>query len=157
MPSKAKHPRPRVEAQPLSADEVAEILLNVDIDDVILVGGQALIAWAGDLSAAAGPDLDQYGPYTSFDLDFYGPKAAAKKFAARIGGRVKLATLDDIGTVNAATVTYERNGRPIVVDFLTGLMGISRDQIEKDGLVQLGMLLQGTTAPVNVLHPLLVL
>lgn len=94
MSSKARHPRPDVETRPLDPDEIAEILLSVDIDDVILVGGQALNAWAEDLSSAAGPDLDRYGPYTSFDLDLIGPKATAKKFAARINGRVKLATLE---------------------------------------------------------------
>ena len=70
---------------------------------------------------------------------------------------MKLATLDDAGTVNAATVTYERNGRMIVVDFLDGLSGVSRDQIEGGGMVPLGLLLRGTPTAVNVLHPLLVL
>lgn len=149
----------RLETRPLDNAEVDEILRHVDGEDVVLVGGQALISWAKYFNELVSEDLRPFGPYVSMDLDLLGLQAVAERFAARIGGRLKPATLDDPGTVNAATVTYERNGRLIVVDFLIGLSGIAPRLLEKDAALEIDTALPDANESrrLMVLHPMLLL
>lgn len=149
----------RLENRPLDNEEIDEILRNIEGEDVVLVGGQALITWSEYFHDIASEDLRPFGPYVSMDLDLLGLQAVAERFAARIGGRFNPATLDDPGTVNTATVTYERNGRPIVIDFLIGLHGIAPPLLEKDAALEIDAAKPGAGAsrPLMVLHPLLLL
>lgn len=147
-----------LEMRHLSAEEIIEIVIAIGEEEVILVGGQALNVWAEWTLPRAPEELQEFAPYTSKDIDYRGNAAAAAEFADRMGGICWCPDMDT-HTVNAATVTFERNGRVIVVDFLKTLAGVP-DQKLKNGVVEVPLSVHGEDAPpilMNVLHPILVL
>ena len=81
-------------ADHLRTEEVLRILGHVDPETLIIAGGQALNIWAGHYSTA--PELGQYAPYTSKDVDFVGAYKAAQKLAKALGGYVEQAHPDGI-------------------------------------------------------------
>jgi hypothetical protein len=87
------------------------------------------------------------------DADFVGSRADAELIGAELGGVVHTATLDDV-TPNSAVLVFEGTaGRPVVVDFLSVVIGLKDSEIKRLAVtIQLGDL-----PPVSVLHPVLVL
>lgn len=142
----------------LSDSEIAEIVIHIEGEDAILVGGQALNIWAEWLYDRVPDALSAYAPYTSKDLDYFGSQYVATEFARRIDGKVNLVGFDT-HSVSTATVTFWRNGRLIVVDFLGSLRGVPVGKIAQ-GSVEVPLSVNGEDAPAvvaNVLHPVLVL
>ena len=94
-------------APPLSYEQASRILAKLaDLEHpVVLVGGQALNFWASYYEDRVA-ELAAGAPYTSKDIDFLGSHEAVKECARRLGGKAKLATLDDMGTPNTGVVVF---------------------------------------------------
>lgn len=137
-------------ATQLTPDEV-ERILRVCGTDALLVGGQALAAWAvhydiqpiGELSRAV-----------TMDVDFIGTSDVAHALQRALGQPWKLrkGTLDDVGGQVAKVYAKTMDGIK-QVDFLSGIVGLDTEVVCKRATE--------VTLPdgvaVNVLHPLDVL
>lgn len=67
-------------------------ILQLDADHAFIIGGQALNLWAERYSDV--PELSDYGPYTSKDLDYFGYFKAAEKLADALNGSVRVPSMD---------------------------------------------------------------
>lgn len=80
--------------------------------------------------------------------------------AAALGGEVRRATADDMNTPNTAVVLATFNGKKLVIDFLNGVIGVSRRELE-DGVavIEVSAQIDGIEhrAQIAVLHPILCL
>lgn len=134
----------------LTPDEV-EGILRACGPHALLVGGQALAAWAvhygirpvGELSLAV-----------TTDADFIGTSEVAQVLQRSLGlpWKLRRGTLDDSG--GQVAKVYARTGDGIKqVDFLSGIVGLDTDAVRKRAAEI--TLADGIT--VNLLHPLDVL
>jgi hypothetical protein len=98
-------------------------------DDAFIVGGQAFNLWA-ERYAKADPELVEFGPFTSKDLDYFGYAAAAQKLAQALNGVVKVPSLDD-ATPNSAIVEANIAGTWVEIDFITDVVGVRVDPLRK--------------------------
>ncbi len=137
----------------LRPDEVLQIVDFMAGCDPIIVGGQSVNIWAR-YYAARDPSLEDLGPFTSKDVDFFRNRQAAQQLAARLeSGTVLLPTPTDMGTPNAAVVLGELNGRRVVVDFMASVLGVDDDSIT-DNFVAIEGRWNGATINLLVMHPL---
>jgi hypothetical protein len=91
---------------------------------IVLVGGQAVNFWA-DFYEDEAPQLADHAPYMSKDIDFMGSRDAASECARRLGGTVKLATLDDMNTPSTGAVVFtDGNNHVRQIDFLGSVAGV---------------------------------
>ena len=109
-----------------SQEDVYRILASIEdlSDDLILVGGQALLVWAHRYRNT--PELMEIGdePLASKDIDFTGKREAAKEVARRLHGVHKPAKQFDPG-INYAVVTYkDADGDEHRIDFIRVPIGI---------------------------------
>ncbi len=120
--------------------------------EAILVGGQAVAFW-GEVFSSAVPELAEYGPYTSKDVDFFGRREAAERLAQALGGKLFVPSLDD-HTPNTALVRAEVAGYPVEVDFLGNILGI-RDSDIRAVTLSVTVKTDAATAefPLKVMHP----
>ena len=111
--------------KPLSLAEVVDLLAaSPRTKDAILVGGQALNAWAVHYR------LKKVTTAVSADIDFIGNKADAIAAGLAWHGRTRVAGLDD-HTPNAATVVVQIQGESHTIDFLTSVLGIESEKLDK--------------------------
>lgn len=137
-------------AAQLTPDEV-ERILRVCGTDALLVGGQALAAWAVHYNIEPVGELSRA---VTMDADFIGTSEIAHALQRSLGQPWKLrkGTLDDVGGQVAKVYAKTVDGIK-QVDFLSGIVGLDTQVVCKrateitlpDGVV------------VNVLHPLDVL
>jgi hypothetical protein len=115
----------------LSAREVFKIAAAIG-RGAFVVGGQGLNIWAERFSARA-PDLDAYRPFTSKDIDYFGYEAAARQLVEKLGGapaaRLALPSMDD-ATFSTAVVVAEIDGRKIIIDFISHVLGVKHTRLE---------------------------
>lgn len=114
----------------LSYRQVLELVAGKPVDELILVGGQALNAWAQALDVAGESSAGPHGAALSDDIDFLGLAPAAIALADAMGARVAVATLDD-QTPNAALLTFDFEGEKNVIDVLHSLAGFSHAELEQ--------------------------
>lgn len=114
----------------LSYRQVIELVSGKPVDELILVGGQAINAWAEALGIATEYEEGLYGAAVSDDIDFLGLAPAAIKLANAIGGDVKVAGMDD-HTPNAAVVTFDFDGETNTIDVLHSLKGFSDSGLQE--------------------------
>lgn len=114
----------------LSYRQVIELVSGKPIDELILVGGQAINAWAEALGLANEHEEGLYGAAVSDDIDFLGLAPAAIKLADAIGGEVKVAGIDS-HTPNAAVVTFDVDGETNTIDVLHSLQGFSEADLQE--------------------------
>jgi hypothetical protein len=96
---------------------------------IVLVGGQAVNFWAeyfaGEVAGLVNPDL------ASKDLDFCGDGAAVRLCAERLGGKAKVATMDDI-TPNTGIVLFsDEQGVERLIDFIGEPHGLDADEVRR--------------------------
>lgn len=116
------------EPEHLTQDEVNTLLGFVQAYSPVIVGGQSINIWS-QLFYGRNDELDDLGPLTSKDLDFYHNKEAERALAASLeNGDLKFPTGDD-HTPNAAVVTGTLGGRRVVVDFMAQVKGVQDDSI----------------------------
>jgi hypothetical protein len=119
-------------APPLSYEQASRILAKLaDLaHPVVLVGGQALNFWASYYEDRVA-ELAAGAPYTSKDIDFVGSHEAVKECARRLGGKAKLATIDDMNTPNTGVVVFvDDDGYPRQIDFLDSVAGVRETYYE---------------------------
>lgn len=100
-------------------------------DKAFLVGGQALNFWAEYYSRA--PELVEYAPYTSKDIDYFGRRKAAQKLADALGGRAIFPD-PDYQTPQTAIVKATFAGHDLVIDFLDFVIGVKSDSLERQAV-----------------------
>lgn len=110
----------------LSPEQVMKIISYIENTDFVVVGGQAVNLWAAHYSSAS--ELNQYAPFTSKDIDFFGSKSVAEQLAVHLDGEL-LIPKDFDPTPNSAVVVGCLENRKIVVDFLRSVMGVADDSI----------------------------
>ncbi|MDI3559849.1 hypothetical protein [Bradyrhizobium sp. Arg816] len=142
------------------AAEVIQIASKLTVDDAtFVIGGQATNLWAW-YYRDKDPALRQDQPLTSRDLDYFGSVKAAESLAAALGGKVIKATLDDMNTPHSAVVLATVNGKPLKIDFLNGVLGVTRRELERGvAVIEATAEVDGKEcrAQIPVLHPVLCL
>lgn len=112
----------------LSEDDFLKILNAAEKIDGVVIGGQALNLWANAL--LSDDEFEQFGPFTSKDLDFWGTKQAAQDLASELKGRLLLPPKWDTGPSEAAVVVT-LNGENHQIDFLKLVCGLNTVELLK--------------------------
>jgi hypothetical protein len=122
--------------------------------DVVLVGGQAVNFWA-ELYYPKIPDLNQYLPFASEDLDFYGGRLEALSCHKILGGEVFL-NKDFDPSPNTGVVLVDFLQQKLRIDFLGTIYGVSEAEIYDTAIPFLG---KGELEGIDfkILHPILCL
>lgn len=140
----------------LTPTQLKEILLRLqEIPlDTVVVGGQAVNLWATRYYSQC-PQLEQYLPFASEDLDFYGGKLEAIQCSTALGGRATLNENFD-PSPNTGVVLVPFKNKQLRIDFLGSVFGLSDSEISDTALNIEGRdELSGVR--LKVLHPLLCL
>lgn len=122
--------------------------------EAVVVGGQAVNLYAYQYAKVASP-LEQYMPFASEDLDFYGGKIEAMICQEILGGRVIL-NRDFDPSPNAGILLVDYQDKTLRIDFLASVYGLNDTEITGTALTFFG---QDKLANIKlkVLHPLLCL
>ena len=129
--------------------------LTAPVEGALLVGGQALNFWAERYSENA-PELSDYAPFVSKDIDFFGTGTVAAKIAERLGGRVQYPKAND-HTPKAAVVHATIEGHELEIDILSNVIGPPADKLLKQMVIMDFPMRSGgdeTAIPLAVMHPL---
>jgi hypothetical protein len=122
--------------------------------DLILVGGQAINIWASYYASRV-PELLNYLPFASADLDFYGGKVEAIACQKILGGTINL-NRDFDPSPNTGVLIVPTEIRPLRVDFLGSVFGIGDVELAQSAIVLEGQQnLAGVR--VKILNPMLCL
>ncbi len=147
------------ERETLGAAEVIQIVSKLEHEDgAFVIGGQATNLWA-DFYRDRDPELQSAGPFTSKDIDYYGSREVAQRFADAIGGELRLPEMDDV-TPNTALVIATVGSRKIIIDFLNSVIGIHARELQKGvSAIVLSDVLDGQEVEIEVklLHPIMCL
>jgi hypothetical protein len=116
--------------------DVADVV-SVKTDDQLpmVVGGHAVNIWALAYSARLGFQLAPYAPFTTKDLDLWGPKEILDNLAQKYGVKI---TLSPPRSPGIGYVVIPKGALQLKVELLTGVNGIRR--IEEQNGVQLNIL-----------------
>jgi hypothetical protein len=139
--------------QRLGYAEARELLgrLGPMAEHLVLIGGQAVNFWA-ERYLARSPELAQWGPFASKDVDFCGSAQSAQEAARVLGGICKVPSLDDM-TPCTALVQYEDGGVPRQIDFLGAPYGLRPEDVRSRSLPVQVETTHGAVK-FRVLHPL---
>lgn len=143
--------------EPLPQEVIEEIIRQASPGGrAFLVGGQALNFWA-ERYAERAPELRNYGPYSTKDVDFFGTAQAARKLAGLLGGKVRVPSGDD-HSPQSAVVEAKVLGHDVSIDFLWNIKGPPSDQLERQMVaVNYPIHVSGgalSHVPISVMHPL---
>lgn len=99
------------------------------LDEIVLIGGQALILWL-DVYNIDEFTSERLACLASDDIDFLGNAQQVKACAKYWGGKAKLPNIDD-ATPNSGQVIIDQSddGALQVIDFLQQAYGIRNDQV----------------------------
>ncbi len=113
----------------LTPKDLINVLLQLQASELsaIVVGGQAVNLWAYKYQAQC-PELREFMPYTSEDLDFYGGRVEAVVCHEVLGGQVRL-NQDFDPSPNAGVVLVDRPDGQLRIDFLATVYGLSEAEI----------------------------
>ena len=101
----------------------------------LVVGGQAVNIWASVYSARIGLPLQSYAPFTTKDLDLWGPRKILESLAQKYNVKVTLSPPRGPGI---GYVVIPRGPAHLKVELLTSLYGMRR--IEEQNGIQLNIL-----------------
>ncbi len=125
---------------------------------LVLVGGQALEVWGVVLDIAPPIAVAEGGQHfhaLTVDADWLGQKADAQWLAELLGiHQTELCIpAEDDPTPSTAALYLKRNGRVMLMDFLTTITGIQNDELQRYAAdVELDMP-DGRNVPLRVLDP----
>jgi hypothetical protein len=143
-----------------SAEETIQIASKLTVDDAaFVIGGQATNLWVWFYRPRE-PKLQTSSPLTSRDIDYFGTPEVARVFADAIGGKLVLPTMDHMNTPNSAMVHASINGKPVVIDFMHGVLGVKQHELHRGvSIIAVEADVDGKTitAEIPVLHPILCL
>jgi hypothetical protein len=136
----------------LTPEEVITLLRFVETCRPIIVGGQSINIWA-ELYYGRNEELDQLGPLTSKDLDFFHNRAAERSLAESLeNGQLRVPTGDE-HTPSAALVTGTLGGREIVIDFMAQIKGVE-DQSILENSITFADADDPTSVSITLMHPM---
>jgi hypothetical protein len=122
--------------------------------DAIVVGGQSLAIWSRHYIERR-PEIANVYSMTSEDVDFYGNRQAAEKFAAKLQQSKIYVPGPDDHTPHAAVIVGMVGERKIRADFMHSILGVDNKSIENNFVTLSGVHQKtGDTIDVVVLHPL---
>lgn len=133
-------------AKMLSYEEVVELLRGAQDEDLVLVGGQAVLIYAHLYH------LEDIVTGVSGDLDLLGSVSSAKRYAAKFESMdsLRIADLSD-NTLNTAILAVNLNALgsdPIIVDFIANVGGLKAQEVSEHAL-QIDL----SDGTVKVIHP----
>jgi hypothetical protein len=142
-----------IKLTPNDLKEIFSLLQKAELD-AIVVGGQAVNLWASKYSERV-PELNEYLPFASEDLDFYGGKIEAIACNQVLKGQVTL-NKDLDPSPNTGVVVADFKEQKLRIDFLGSVFGLNDTEITDTALKLEG---KGELAGVQlkVLHPILCL
>lgn len=149
-PSDARH----IDPEHLNSEEVLRIVDFMADSDPIIVGGQSVNIWA-EYYAGKDQSLEEMGPFTSKDIDFYRNQDALEQLATQLDDSIVYVPSIGEMTANAAVVVGSLGNRRVVVDFMAGVLGV-----EDDSIVDNFVAIEGTVPEPDrqvklcLLHPL---
>ena len=133
----------------LETGDVLKICSLIENRPHILVGGQALNFWA-EYYAETCPALNEYAPYTSKDIDFYGCAKLAHELAARLNVPVRVATIDD-HTASVAILSAQLDGQVFVIDILSDILGVKNAELRRGAVqIEIPFHIDGATRSVQL-------
>lgn len=109
-------------------DELKNILSKIDLEsDLILVGGQAINIWASVYESKI-PELQQFLPFSSEDLDFVGSKIDAIRVQEILGGDLTL-NKDFTPSPNTGVLITQTQEQNLRIDFLASVFGLGDSEV----------------------------
>lgn len=108
----------------------------------VIVGGHAVNVWALAYSSRLGPRLSPYGPFTSKDLDLWGPKEILDSLAQKYGVEV---TLSPPRSPGLGYVVIPKGNLQLKVELLSGVNGLRQAEMES---TIFDLVIQGTEVRV---------
>jgi hypothetical protein len=140
----------------LTPENLREILIKLqEVNlDAVVVGGQAVNLYAYQYYQKS-DQLQQYLPFASEDLDFYGGKIEAIICQETLGGEVIL-NRDFDPSPNAGIVLVDYQKQTLRIDFLASVYGLNDAEITGTALTFLGKD-KLENIKLKVLHPILCL
>jgi hypothetical protein len=100
--------------------------------DLILVGGQAINIWASYYAKQI-PELIDYLPFSSADLDFYGGKVEAIACQKILGGTINL-NKDFDPSPNTGVLIVPAEPQPLRIDFLGSVFGVGDVELAQSAI-----------------------
>ena len=117
----------------LRLDDVVWALERLQTPDssLIVIGGQALNYWC-DRYQANSPELNQYGPFASKDLDFQGSQDLARWSSEQLDGEYSPGFGSKGTRLNGVVRVFDENRElRLQVDFLQSPYGLNADETIK--------------------------
>lgn len=109
-------------------EEIREILIKIKSQsDLILVGGHAINLWASAYRDKI-PQLNEFLPFSSEDLDFIGGRIEAVEIQRILGGDLTLNKNFDPSPNTGVLITDDKN-QALRIDFLASVYGLGDDEI----------------------------
>jgi hypothetical protein len=138
----------------LPYEDVVRVLEFIHDADAVVVGGQSLAIWSRHYLERR-PQIASHYSMTSDDVDFYGSKATAQKFASKLDNATVHLPGPDDSTPHSAVVVGLVGDRKIQVDFLHSILGVDTHSIENNFVTLSGRNKNnGREVNIIVLHPL---
>ncbi|MEM7761258.1 MAG: hypothetical protein AAF298_24475 [Cyanobacteria bacterium P01_A01_bin.40] len=135
-----------------SPEEIQGILSRIPADsETILVGGQAINLWATAYLEQI-PELQNFLPFSSEDLDFIGGKVEAVEFQERLGGDLHFPPSFS-PSPSIAILTTKIDQDQLRVDFLSNAFGLDTEQIANSAIIFKSFKLPDVE--IKVLNPIL--
>lgn len=152
-PEKTARPRDTVADGDIRHTDIIRILDIIGDLDPIIVGGQS-IGLLAEFHAVRHPELFELAPFSSKDVDFFNNPEAAKRLAATLDdGRLFLPGDSDMAGANASLVSGTLNRRPVIIDFMAGVVGVrNRDILERN--VRISGNIDGKPTAFRAMNPL---
>jgi hypothetical protein len=145
-----------VPAAPLSYEEAIRILRELhelsEQHRIVVIGGQAVALWYRHLSDLGYLPGDQISPLTSKDIDFRGARQTVQRAAELLGGKARLASLDDHTPSTGLVLFVDSEGQRRQIDFVDAPYGLNaRDIVDTAQRIYLGD--DQGRVPIVVIHP----
>jgi hypothetical protein len=141
---------------PLSLDEAQRIIARLEEvvreQRVVLIGGQAVSVWIGQLKSRLTDPLFSE-PIVSRDIDFLGDAGDVRLAGKLLDGRVTLAKWEDRTTLAGVAMFVDSDGYERRLDFMQSAYGMNSEDV-RNTAVHIDLILAGgQKAPVWVMHP----
>lgn len=140
----------------MSLDEAQRIIARMEKvvreRHVVLVGGQAVSVWLGQLEDRLGDEFTT-APVVSRDIDFLGNTQDLRLAGKLLGGRVRVAGWEDHTPLAGAAMFLDSDGHKRRLDFLENVYGMNSEDI-RGTAIEVDLLLgEDRQVPVWVMHP----
>ena len=113
----------------LSPPQLRDIFLKLQSEslDIVLVGGQAVNFWATYYRNVLA-ELEQFLPFASEDIDFFGGRLEASICHQLLGGQLNINRSFD-SSPNSAVLLVDYEDSKLRIDFLSNVFGLSDEEI----------------------------